>query len=108
MAEEVRQQISFYASTRTYEPVLAAHGWEGLNRELHHKSLQGDWQGMAALVTDEMLDVFAVFGSWKDLGGKLRERYAGLLDRIALYSIRGTSPPDDPRLLEFVREFNAK
>src|SRR4051812_34847250 len=44
MADEVRQQISFYASTRTYEPVLAAHGWESLNRDLHQKSVTGDWK----------------------------------------------------------------
>lgn len=106
MAQEVRQQISFYASTRTYEPVLAAHGWESLNRELHHKSLQGDWKGMAELITDDMLDVFATFGTWEDLGTKLRERYTGLLDRIALYALRGTSPLEDPRLLKFVRDFN--
>src|ERR1051325_8362692 len=81
MAEEVRQQISFYASTRTYVPVLEAHGWESLNAELHHKSLQGDWKGMAGLITDEMLDVFATFGTWEDLGPKLRARYEGLLDR---------------------------
>lgn len=106
MAEEVRQQISFYASTRTYEPVLAAHGWESLNRELHHKSLQGDWKGMASLITDEMLDVFATFGTWEDLARKLRQRYEGLLDRISLYSVRGVSPTEQPRLLKFVREFN--
>jgi hypothetical protein len=104
MAEEVRQQISFYASTRTYEPVLAAHGWEALTRELHHKSRQGDWKGMARLVTDEMLDVFATFGTWSGIGRKLRERYAGLLDRISLYSVRGISPADDPRLQQLARE----
>ena len=27
-AQTVKQQIAFYASTRTYQPVLAAHGWE--------------------------------------------------------------------------------
>jgi probable F420-dependent oxidoreductase len=84
-AEAVRQQIAFYASTRTYEPVLASHGWEGIGPELHHKSLQGDWKGMAALITDEMLDVIAVGGDWETIGPKLRERYSGLLDRIALY-----------------------
>ena len=36
----VRQQIAFYASTRTYEPVLAAHGWEAVGPELHKKSLK--------------------------------------------------------------------
>ena len=107
MAEEVRQQLSFYASTRTYVPVLEAHGWESLNRDLHQKSLDGDWKGMAALITDEMLDVFAVFGTWEDLGPKLRARYEGLLDRISLYSLRGTSPLENPRLLKFVRDFNS-
>src|SRR5262249_3590840 len=28
--EQARAQIAFYASTRTYEPVLAAHGWTEL------------------------------------------------------------------------------
>ncbi len=50
-AEAVRQQIAFYASTRTYEAVLAAHGWEGIVPELHQKSLDGDWKGMAQLIT---------------------------------------------------------
>ncbi|MGH9522251.1 MAG: hypothetical protein ACRD3E_06940, partial [Terriglobales bacterium] len=72
---------------------------------LHHKSLHGDWKGMAALVTDEMLDVFATFGTWEDLAGKLRERYSGLLDRISLYSVRGISPAD-PRLRQFIRDFS--
>ena len=40
---------------------------------------------MAALITDEMLDVIAVSGDWETVGPKLRERYAGLLDRVALY-----------------------
>jgi probable F420-dependent oxidoreductase len=84
-AEAVRQQIAFYASTPTYEPVLAAHGWEGILNELHHRSVQGDWKGMASLITDEMLDAIAVIGTYQTIGRKLRDRYSGLLDRIALY-----------------------
>ncbi len=84
-AEAVRQQIAFYASTRTYEPVLATHGWEGIVPELHRKSLEGDWKGMARLISDEMLTAVAASGSYESIGTKLRERYAGLLDRIALY-----------------------
>ena len=53
--EHARTQIAFYASTRTYEPVLAAHGWQDLTPRLHRKSVEGDWAGMAALITDEML-----------------------------------------------------
>jgi hypothetical protein len=83
--EAVRQQIAFYASTRTYKPVLEAHGWESIGPELHQKSLSGDWKGMARLIPDEMLDAVAVSGTYESIGSKLRERYAGLLDRTALY-----------------------
>ena len=83
--ERARGQIAFYASTRTYEPVLAAHGWADLMPRLHRKSVEGDWAGMAALVTDEMLEVFAVEAPLDGLAPALRARYAGLLDRLAPY-----------------------
>jgi probable F420-dependent oxidoreductase len=102
--ELVRQQIAFYASTRTYEPVLAAHGWEGIAAELHQKSLDGDWKAMARLVTDEMLDTIAVSGTYESIGTKLRERYAGLVDRIALYQPYEASA-DETRRAALVRRF---
>jgi probable F420-dependent oxidoreductase len=104
-AEAVRQQIAFYASTRTYEPVLAAHGWEAVGPELHQKSLEGDWKGMARLITDEMLDAVAVSGTYETLGNKLRERYSGLLDRVSLYQPYDP-PPDESRCTGLIREFN--
>ena len=103
--QSVRQQIAFYASTRTYEPVLAAHGWQDLTPALHRKSVEGDWKGMADLVTDEMVDAFAVTGTYATIGGKIKERYAGLLDRTSLY--QPWQPGlDDPRLPKLVKEFN--
>jgi probable F420-dependent oxidoreductase len=104
-AEAVRQQIAFYASTRTYEPVLATHGWESVVPELHQRSLEGDWKGMARLITDEMLDTFAVSGTYDSIGIKLRERYSGLLDRIALYQPYECKG-DDARAERLVKEFN--
>ena len=101
--EAVRQQIAFYASTRTYEPVLAAHGWEGIVPELHQKSLAGDWKGMARLIPDEMLDTVAVSGTYESLGAQLRERYAGLLDRASLYQPYEASV-DEPRHAALVKE----
>ena len=103
-AEAVKQQIAFYASTRTYEPVLAAHGWEGIAQELHARSLEGDWAGMTRLITDEMLDTFAVSGTYDDIGRKLRDRYAGLLDRISLYQPYETVA-DESRLAALVKQF---
>ena len=83
--EAVRQQVAFYASTRTYAPVLETHGWQGIGPDLHQKSLEGDWQGMARLISDEMLADIAVTGTSSEIGRKLHERYAGMLDRISLY-----------------------
>ena len=40
---------------------------------------------MPGLITDEMLGAFAVEAAPDELGAALRERYAGLIDRIALY-----------------------
>ena len=103
--QSVKQQIAFYASTRTYEPVLAAHGWQDLTPRLHRKSVEGDWKGMADLITDEMVDTFAVTGTYATLGEKIRERYAGLLDRTSLYQPYQPGL-DDPRLPRLVKEFN--
>jgi probable F420-dependent oxidoreductase len=85
LREMARTQIAFYASTRTYEPVLAAHGWQDLMPRLHRKSVEGDWAGMAALVTDEMLAVFTVEAPLDGLAAALRERYMGVLDRVVPY-----------------------
>ena len=74
--------------------------------ELHQKSLDGDWKGMSRLITDDMLDVIAVRGTYEDIGTKLRQRYAGLLDRVALYQPY-ESLVDDSRLAALVRQFKA-
>jgi probable F420-dependent oxidoreductase len=105
-AEAVRQQIAFYASTRTYEPVLAAYGWEGIAPDLHQKSLDGDWKAMARLITDEMLDTIALSGTYENIGTKLRDRYAGLIDRIALYQPYESSVADSRRAA-LVKQFKA-
>ena len=103
--QSVKQQIAFYASTRTYEPVLAAHGWQDVAPHLHRKSIEGDWKGMADLITDEMVDAYAVTGTYDTIAAKINERYAGLLDRTSFYQ---PSQPglDDPRLPRVIKEFN--
>ena len=103
--QTVKQQIAFYASTRTYEPVLAAHGWQDLAPQLHRKSVQGDWKGMGDLVTDEMVDTYAVTGSYTNIAQRIKERYTGLLDGVGLY--QPWQPGlTDPRWPALVKAFN--
>jgi probable F420-dependent oxidoreductase len=83
--ESVRAQISFYASTPTYRTVLEAHGWEDVGDELGTMAREKKWSEMPRLVTDEMLGAFTVEAAPDELGSALRERYTGLIDRVALY-----------------------
>jgi probable F420-dependent oxidoreductase len=81
----VKQQIAFYASTRNYRPVLEMHGWGDLGPVLTQKATAGDWHGMAAEITDAMLEEFAVVGPAEEIPNRLKARYTGLLDRLAFY-----------------------
>ncbi|HSC69826.1 MAG TPA: TIGR03617 family F420-dependent LLM class oxidoreductase, partial [Candidatus Methylomirabilis sp.] len=84
-ARSVKSQISFYASTRNYRVILECHGWGQVARDLTRKSLEGDWEAMASLITDEMLDAFAIVGTPAEIPAKVRLRYTGLLDRLSVY-----------------------
>ena len=83
--ESVRAQIGFYASTPTYRTVLEAHGWEDVGERLGVLAREKKWREMPPLITDEMLRAFVVEAPPEELGPALRERYEGLIDRVALY-----------------------
>ena len=40
---------------------------------------------MADLITDEMLEVYAVTGTWNDMPGLLAKKYAGVADHLIFY-----------------------
>ena len=81
----VRSQIAFYASTPSYRPVMTLHGWQEVAKQLSEMVARGKWNEMPALVSNEMLETFAVVADAGDLPYKLFERYAGLVDRLNLY-----------------------
>jgi len=81
----VRSQIAFYASTPSYRPVMALHGWDVTAERLSSLAAQGEWGEMPALIDPDMLATFAVVASEKDLPRALVDRYTGLADRLGLY-----------------------
>jgi probable F420-dependent oxidoreductase len=88
----VREQIAFYGSTPAYRPVLDLHGWGGLHDRLHTLSTRRAWAEMADVIDDDVLDAFAVSGDAATVAAGLRARFAGVVDRISLY----TPYPVDP------------
>jgi hypothetical protein len=82
---DVRQQISFYASTPPYRPVFDLEGWGDVADQLKRFAAGGKWHEMPALITDEILERFALRGTWSELPGKMLQKYSGLLDRVSYY-----------------------
>lgn len=84
--EFCRQQVSFYASTPSYRPVLELHGWSAIGEQLSALAARGEWADMPGLVSDEMLSAFMTKAdSPQALAAALKERYASLADRLTLY-----------------------
>ncbi len=80
-----KSQIAFYASTPSYQPVLELHGWHDIVPRLNGLLRRNRWHEMHQLISDEMLEQFAVIAPPDELPYKLRERYDGLLNRAGFY-----------------------
>jgi probable F420-dependent oxidoreductase len=79
---EAALQVAFYATTRTYRPVLDLHGFGDLTAPLREAYARGDLGEMARIALP-MVDTYAVAGPEEEC----RERLAafdGLVDRILL------------------------
>ena len=95
MAESyARQQIAFYASTPTYRPFLAYHGFEALGKELSVLARDGRFADMPARVPDALLDAVAVSAAPAGVGAAIRARYAG--DLVQRVYPDAPIPADDP------------
>jgi len=82
----VRAQIAFYGSTPAYRPVLDLHGWGELHERLNVLSRRQEWAQMGGLITDEVLDAFAVSGTPVEVATAVQHRYGDVIDRISIYT----------------------
>ena len=82
--QALKQHIAFYAPTRTYHSVLEFHGWGAVGTKLHQLSRERKWSEMPGLIDDEMLEEWAIIGTYDELASKLQERCAGLFSTLLL------------------------
>lgn len=85
LLERARRQIGFYGSTRNYAFQFDDLGFEGTSARLNERLKARDPGGMADLITDEMLEQFAVLARWDDMADALIDRYRGLASRLVMY-----------------------
>jgi probable F420-dependent oxidoreductase len=103
--ELARAQISFYASTPTYRPVLELHGWGEAGERLSLMAAHKRWDEMPAQISDEMLNELAIIvDDAAALPAQIKARYAGLLDRVTFYAPFDPSQ-DAERWRKIVSEF---
>ena len=101
--EPVRQQVSFYASTPSYQPVLAANDWDFGDR-LTAMSKRGQWAEMAGLVPDEAVLTVGVAAPIDRLGEAIRDRYGDRIQRVGFYTIGSALDMDPDALREVIRQ----
>jgi alkanesulfonate monooxygenase SsuD/methylene tetrahydromethanopterin reductase-like flavin-dependent oxidoreductase (luciferase family) len=104
--KKIREQVAFYASTPSYRALLNHHGFADLGKQLSQTMRAGEIDKMAAMVPDELLAEVAISADYANLGPLLRQRYDGLVQRIASYF---PIPDDDPveRWAAVVKGFQA-
>jgi probable F420-dependent oxidoreductase len=101
--EWVRYRVAFYGSTPAYWPVLAVHGLEELGQKLNVMSKAGQWDRMAAEISDDVVRLFAVVATHRDLAKAIAERFGGVSDAVGLSGGYGTRQDIPPDLVQDVR-----
>lgn len=81
-----RMQIAFYASTPSYHAVMNLYGWSETAQKLSGFAAKGEWAEMPMLISDEMLNEFCLITTQENLADDLKKRYAGIADRLTLYT----------------------
>ena len=94
---DVRARVAFYASTPAYLRAFESEGYGEVAVALQGHARAQRWAEMADLVGDEMLDAYAVIGTYDEIAVKLRARYADLATSLE-FAIPLSEPGDEPAL----------
>jgi alkanesulfonate monooxygenase SsuD/methylene tetrahydromethanopterin reductase-like flavin-dependent oxidoreductase (luciferase family) len=79
-------QIAVYTSRRSTDPLLRLHGFEKEAEAVREAAARRDIPGMAAAVSDRMLDRMAVYGTPEEARQRYQEAYGGVFEQPLLYA----------------------
>lgn len=79
---EVKLQLAFYSTTRTYTPILELHGKAHIVPELRAAFDRKDHEAMVDLIDDEMCDAMAIAGPADECKQKADEWAKDVADRF--------------------------
>lgn len=82
---EAKTTIGFYGATPNYSFQFDDLGHTGMRDKLRDCLKTGDNARVQTLITDEILDQFAVVARWDDVADRMIERYRGIASRLVIY-----------------------
>jgi alkanesulfonate monooxygenase SsuD/methylene tetrahydromethanopterin reductase-like flavin-dependent oxidoreductase (luciferase family) len=91
----VRYRVAFYGSTPAYWPVFEEHGLGDLGRKLNAMTKAGQWDKIAAEVSDDVVHLFAAVGRHDQIAQAIESRFGGLVDSVSA-SANSSKPADLP------------
>jgi hypothetical protein len=103
---DARARIAFYASTPAYAAAFEHHGLGELAREAAVLSKAQRWEELPRLISDETLDLFAVIGTYEEIGAKLTARFRRVVTDVE-FSIAVRDEADRARLGQLARDIQS-
>lgn len=94
---DARARIAFYASTPGYAAAFEHVGLGQLAREAAVLSKAQRWEELPSMISDEVLEQFAVIGTYDVIGDRLLERYRDVVTDTE-FSIAVDDPDDEETL----------
>jgi len=88
--ERQRRLLAFLYSTPAYRPTLELYGWGALGPQLRALIRDDRWEGLAAVLPDDVLDALVPCATFAALPDLLITRYAHLGQGIVV------TPPGNP------------
>jgi len=82
---EAAAQVGVYAVVRAFDPILRLHGFEREAAAIREAFRCHDLPGMVELVSERMLDTFAVHGTPAEARDRFARRFAGLYEEPLLF-----------------------
>ncbi len=92
-AEKIRYRVAFYGSTPQYRGVFDIHGLTDLGVQLNAATRRGAWSELAAMIPDEVLDLFVARATYDKLPQAVADRFGGVTDTVSIDFL----PGDDAR-----------
>ena len=105
--KDVRARVAFYCSTPAYRATFELHGLGALADEMAVLSKAQRWEEMPARITDEVLHTYATVGTYDEIGGKLVERYGGIVSDIE-FSIPCASAAEQATMRNLIRQLRTE